>query len=166
MRKTFRTVNQKLGSSKFKNVVLTSPMVSYEDGGSNTRIPKVTFTLQGKDGYTLQTDNGATSSLTLSIRVLYTSESSTQNVLRYQGASSSATPGNARTVSDTNVLRNVNVYLNYTGPVILLDADLPAVGTANNTTINGTSKVEDAKVTTEVKNFLAQVLLLKIFQHS
>ncbi|MFL1058583.1 hemagglutinin, partial [Mycoplasmopsis synoviae] len=95
-------------------------MVSNEDTSSNTRVPKVTFTLRGKEGYNLQTDNGATSSLTLSIRVLYTSAESTQNVLQMQGVSSSATPGNTRTVSDTNVLRNVNVYLNYTGPVILI----------------------------------------------
>ncbi|MFL1043449.1 hemagglutinin [Mycoplasmopsis synoviae] len=147
-------LTKKLGSSKFKNIVLTSPMVSYEDTSSNTRVPKVTFTLRGKEGYNLQTDNGATSSLTLSIRVLYTSAESTQNVLQMQGASSSATPGNTRTVSDTNVLRNVNVYLNYTGPVILLDADLPAVGTANNTTINGTSKIEGNDLATKVKALL------------
>ncbi|MEX0364343.1 hemagglutinin, partial [Mycoplasmopsis synoviae] len=80
-------LTKKLGADKFKNVVLTAPTVSYEDNGSNTRIPKVTFTLQGKDGYILQTDNGATSSLTLSIRVLYTTQSPNANVLQMQGAS-------------------------------------------------------------------------------
>ncbi|MFL0973836.1 hemagglutinin, partial [Mycoplasmopsis synoviae] len=85
-------LTKKLGANKFKNVVLTASTVSYEDGGSNTRIPKVTFTLQGKEGYELQTDNGATSSLTLSIRVLYISDDATQNALRYQGTSSSAAP--------------------------------------------------------------------------
>ncbi|WP_369027379.1 hypothetical protein [Mycoplasmopsis synoviae] len=136
-------LTKKLGSDKFKNVVLTAPTVSYEDGGSNTRIPKVTFTLHGKDGYTLQTDNGATSSLTLSIRVLYTSASSTQNALRYQGASSSAAPSNS-SVDDANVKAKVNVYLNYTGPSIVLDQDLPTVGGQENTSINGTSNVTGA----------------------
>ncbi|ULL02625.1 hypothetical protein [Mycoplasmopsis synoviae] len=136
-------LTKKLGSDKFKNVVLTAPTVSYEDGGSNTRIPKVTFTLQGKDGYILQTDNGATSSLTLSIRVLYTSASSTQNALRYQGASSSAAPSGANTADHAKTIKDVNVYLNYTGPAIVLDATLPVVGKVDNTTTNGTSNVTD-----------------------
>ncbi|MEX0364411.1 hemagglutinin, partial [Mycoplasmopsis synoviae] len=74
-------LTKKLGADKFKNVTLSSPTVTYEtiSTSRDVRIPKVTFTLQGKDGYILQTDNGATSSLTLSIRVLYTSASSTQN---------------------------------------------------------------------------------------
>ncbi|MFL1049544.1 hemagglutinin, partial [Mycoplasmopsis synoviae] len=42
--KVSEQLTKKLGSSKFKNVVLTSPMVSYEDTSSNTRVPKVTFT--------------------------------------------------------------------------------------------------------------------------
>ncbi|MEX0364348.1 hemagglutinin, partial [Mycoplasmopsis synoviae] len=105
--------------------------------------PKVTFTLQGKDGYILQTDNGATSSLTLSIRVLYTSASSTQNALRYQGASSSAAPSGANTADHAKTIKDVNVYLNYTGPAIVLDATLPVVGKVDNTTTNGTSNVTD-----------------------
>ncbi|MFA7726378.1 hemagglutinin [Mycoplasmopsis synoviae] len=136
-------LTKKLGADKFKNVVLATPTVSYEDNGSNTRIPKVTFTLRGKDGYILQTDNGATLSLTLSIRVLYTSADATQNALRYQGASSSAAPRNA-TVNDPNVRSKVNVYVNYTGPNIELDAELPKVGNQNNTSINGTSNVDGA----------------------
>ncbi|MFA7713117.1 hemagglutinin [Mycoplasmopsis synoviae] len=137
-------LTKKLGSSKFKNIVLTSPMVSYEDTSSNTRVPKVTFTLQGKEGYELQTTDGASATLSLSIRVLYTSESSTQNVLRYQGASSSAAPNRASNPNDATTIKNVNVYLNYTGPDIVLDQDLPTVGTANNTSLNGTSNVDDA----------------------
>ncbi|MEX0364413.1 hemagglutinin, partial [Mycoplasmopsis synoviae] len=43
---------------------------------------------------------------------------------------------------DPNVLRTVNVYLNYTGPNIELDAELPQVGNQNNTSINGTSNVD------------------------
>ncbi|UBX97227.1 hemagglutinin [Mycoplasmopsis synoviae] len=139
-------LTKKLGASKFKNVVLTAPTVSYEDDESNTRIPKVTFTLRGKDGYTLQTDNGASQSLTLSIRVLYTTENQTENALKYQGASASASavPNNTTTVNDENVSRTVNVYLNYTGPAIVLDQVVPAVGTAANTLINGTSNVDGA----------------------
>ncbi|MFL1058543.1 hypothetical protein ACJONP_04515, partial [Mycoplasmopsis synoviae] len=46
--------------------------------------------------------------------------------------------------NDANTIKNVNVYLNYTGPVIVLDQDLPTVGTANNTSLNGTLNVDDA----------------------
>ncbi|UBX99384.1 hypothetical protein [Mycoplasmopsis synoviae] len=150
-------LTKKLGANKLKNVVLTAPTVSYEDGGSNTRIPKVTFTLQGKDGYTLQTDNGATSSLTLSIRVLYTSADATQNALRYQGASSSAAPSGSTPSNNAAVIRDVNVYMNYTGPNIELDAELPQVGNQNNTSINGTSNV-DGDFNTKFKKLLVSVL--------
>ncbi|MFA7700245.1 hemagglutinin [Mycoplasmopsis synoviae] len=137
-------LTKKLGADKFKNVVLTAPTVSYEDNGSNTRIPKVTFTLQGKDGYILQTDNGATSSLTLSIRVLYTTQSPNANVLQMQGASPTAAPGNTMKPNDDAVIKNVNVYLNYTGPSIVLDVAHPTVGGQENTSINGTSNVDGA----------------------
>ncbi|WP_369027512.1 hypothetical protein [Mycoplasmopsis synoviae] len=150
-------LTKKLGADKFKNVVLTAPTVSYEDNGSNTRIPKVTFTLQGKDGYILQTDNGATSSLTLSIRVLYTSASSTQNALRYQGASSSAAPSGSTPSNNAAVIRDVNVYMNYTGPSIVLDEALPTVGATPNTSINGTSNVEGT-FNTKFKNLLVNVV--------
>ncbi|AAZ43624.2 hypothetical protein [Mycoplasmopsis synoviae] len=136
-------LTKKLGSSKFKNVVLTSPMVSYEDTSSNTRVPKVTFTLQGKEGYELQTTDGASATLSLSIRVLYTSESSTQNVLRYQGASSSAAPSGSTPSNNAAVIRDVNVYMNYTGPALILNAALPTVGNAANTSLNETSNVTD-----------------------
>ncbi|SYV92845.1 Uncharacterised protein, partial [Mycoplasmopsis synoviae] len=36
------------------------------------------------------------------------------------------------------------MYLNYTGPSIVLDADLPTVGGEENTSINGTSNVTGA----------------------
>ncbi|MFA7713107.1 hypothetical protein [Mycoplasmopsis synoviae] len=150
-------LTKKLGANKFKNVVLTAPTVSYEDGGSNTRIPKVTFTLQGKDGYTLQTDNGATSSLTLSIRVLYTSADATQNALRYQGASSSAAPSGSTPSNNAAVIRDVNVYMNYTGPSIVLDEAHPTVGATPNTSINGTSNVEGT-FNTKFKNLLVNVV--------
>ncbi|SYV92855.1 Uncharacterised protein, partial [Mycoplasmopsis synoviae] len=51
-------------------------------------------------------------------------------------------PNKTTKVNDENVLRTVNVYLNYTGPSIVLDADLPQVGAATNTSLNGTSNVE------------------------
>ncbi|MEX0364296.1 hemagglutinin [Mycoplasmopsis synoviae] len=137
-------LTKKLGADKFKNVVLATPTVSYEDNGSNTRIPKVTFTLRGKDGYILQTDNGATSSLTLSIRVLYTTQSPNANVLQMQGASPTAAPGNTMKPNDDAVIKNVNVYLNYTGPSIVLDVAHPTVGGQENTSINGTSNVDGA----------------------
>ncbi|WP_225587969.1 hemagglutinin [Mycoplasmopsis synoviae] len=73
-------LTKKLGADKFKNVTLSSPTVTYEtiSTGSEVRIPKVTFTLQGKEGYELQTTDGASATLSLSIRVLYTSENQTE----------------------------------------------------------------------------------------
>ncbi|WP_408633533.1 hemagglutinin [Mycoplasmopsis synoviae] len=150
-------LTKKLGSDKFKNVVLTSPMVSYEDTSSNTRVPKVTFTLQGKEGYELQTTDGASATLSLSIRVLYTSENSTQNVLRYQGASSSAAPNRASNPNNATTIKDVNVYLNYTGPNIELNAEAPTVGSQDNTSINGTSNV-DGDFNTKFKNLLVNVV--------
>ncbi|SYV92791.1 Uncharacterised protein, partial [Mycoplasmopsis synoviae] len=73
--------------------------------------------------------------------MLYTSADATENALRYQGASSSTAPGSP-TVNDANVKAKVNVYLNYTGPSIVLDEALPTVGGKENTLINGTSNVE------------------------
>ncbi|AAZ43677.1 putative phase-variable hemagglutinin [Mycoplasmopsis synoviae 53] len=113
-------LTKKLGADKFKNVVLTAPTVSYDDVStaistdSEVRIPKVTFTLQGKEGYKLQTTDGASTTLSLSIRVLYTSENQTENALKYQGASSSAVPNRASSPNDETTIKTVNVYLNYT----------------------------------------------------
>ncbi|MFL1073545.1 hemagglutinin, partial [Mycoplasmopsis synoviae] len=55
------------------------------------------------------------------------------------------------------VIRDVNVYMNYTGPNIELDAELPQVGNQNNTSINGTSNV-DGDFNTKFKNLLVSVL--------
>ncbi|MFL1059735.1 hemagglutinin, partial [Mycoplasmopsis synoviae] len=52
-------------------------------------------------------------------------------------------PRNA-TVNDPNVRSKVNVYVNYTGPNIELDAELAQVGSQDNTSINGTSNVDGA----------------------
>ncbi|MFA7713139.1 hypothetical protein ABC770_03460, partial [Mycoplasmopsis synoviae] len=82
---------------------------------------------------------------------------STQNALRYQGASSSAAPNRASNPNDATTIKNVNVYLNYTGPSIVLDQAVPAVDTAANTSINGTSNV-DGDFNTKFKNLLVNVV--------
>ncbi|MFA7701800.1 hemagglutinin [Mycoplasmopsis synoviae] len=124
-------LTKKLGADKFKNVTLSSPKVTYEtiSTGSEVKIPKVTFTVTAKDGYNLTAPEGDTKQISLSIRVLYTSASSTQNVLRYQGVSYSGSPGGANIANHAQTIKDVKVYLNYTGPAIVLNADLPAVGT-------------------------------------
>ncbi|WP_225597246.1 hemagglutinin [Mycoplasmopsis synoviae] len=113
-------LTKKLGADKFKNVTLSSPKVTYEtiSTGKNVKIPKVTFTLQGKEGYNLQIDNGASQSLTLLIRVLYTSADATENALRYQGVSFSAAPNKAKEANHNQTIKDVNVYLNYPGQIL------------------------------------------------
>ncbi|MFA7728946.1 hemagglutinin [Mycoplasmopsis synoviae] len=138
-------LTKKLGADKFKNVTLTNPQVSYEEVTVNSNAwknPKVTFNIQAKPGYQLTEPTTEESQISLSIRVLYSSQESNQNLLTIQGTSPTAAPNNTTMVSDPNVLRTVNVYLNYTGPNIELDAELPQVGNQNNTSINGTSNVE------------------------
>ncbi|SYV92820.1 Uncharacterised protein, partial [Mycoplasmopsis synoviae] len=49
------------------------------------------------------------------------------------------------------------MYLNYTGPNIELDQAVPAVGTAANTSINGTSNVTDKDFNTKFKKLLVSV---------
>ncbi|SYV92825.1 Uncharacterised protein, partial [Mycoplasmopsis synoviae] len=88
--------------------------------------------------------------------MLYTSENQTENALRYQGVSFSAAPSGS-SVDDTNVKAKVNVYLNYTGPNIELDAELPQVGNQNNTSINGTSNVT-GDFNTKFKKLLVNVV--------
>ncbi|UBX97920.1 hypothetical protein [Mycoplasmopsis synoviae] len=135
-------LTKKLGSDKFKNVTLTNPVVTYEEiinwNGQTWRVPTVTFNLAAKKGYELI---GSPNTITLKIRVVYDSNDANAILFPIQGASSSATPRGA-TVNDPNVKSKVNVYLNYTGPNIVLDADLPTVGGKENTSINGTSNVE------------------------
>ncbi|AKB11000.1 hypothetical protein [Mycoplasmopsis synoviae] len=139
-------LTKKLGADKFKNVILSSPKVTYEtiSTGSDVKIPKVTFTVTAKNGYNLIAPEGDAKQISLSIRVLYTSASSTENALRYQGVSFSAAPSGANTADHAKTIKDVNVYLNYTGPAIVLDQAVPAVGTAANTLINGTSNVTGA----------------------
>ncbi|UBX99375.1 hypothetical protein [Mycoplasmopsis synoviae] len=149
-------LTKKLGADKFKNVTLSSPTVTYEtiSTDSEIRIPKVTFTVAAKDGYNLTEPIGETKQISLSIRVLYTSATSTQNALRYQGVSFSAVPNRASNPNDETTIKNVNVYLNYTGPAIVLNSDLPEVGSANNTTINGTSPIRNEDISTKLKALL------------
>ncbi|MFL1038024.1 hypothetical protein ACJOMK_06175, partial [Mycoplasmopsis synoviae] len=71
-----------------------------------------------------------------------TTQSPNANVLQMQGASSSAAPAGSTPSNNAAVIRDVNVYMNYTGPNIELNAELPQVGATPNTSINGTSNVE------------------------
>ncbi|WP_220096510.1 hemagglutinin [Mycoplasmopsis synoviae] len=136
-------LTKKLGAERFKNVKLTFKEASFS-GENNIKTPTVTFTVAAKDGYTLvdSGENASATEISLVVRVLYNRGSENVIQLPYQGASSSAVPNKTTKVNDENVLRTVNVYLNYTGPSIVLDADLPQVGAATNTSLNGTSNVE------------------------
>ncbi|WP_225601419.1 hemagglutinin [Mycoplasmopsis synoviae] len=74
--------------------------------------------------------------------MLYTSADATENALRYQGVSFSAAPNKAKEANHNQTIKDVDVYLNYTGPNIELDAEAPTVGATPNTSINGTSNVK------------------------
>ncbi|AQT41466.1 hypothetical protein ACJOMT_03565 [Mycoplasmopsis synoviae] len=157
-------LTKKLGADKFKNVTLSSPKVTYEtiSTGSEVKIPKVTFTVTAKNGYNLIAPKGDAKQISLSIRVLYTSASSTENALRYQGVSFSAAPSGANTADHVQTIKNVNVYLNYAGPAIVLDQDLPTVGTANNTSLNRTSNIT-GDFNTKFKELLINNLMPREF---
>ncbi|UBX97797.1 hypothetical protein K6989_02530 [Mycoplasmopsis synoviae] len=138
-------LTKKLGADKFKNVTLTNPQVSYEEVTVNTytwKNPKVTFNIQAKPGYQLTEPTTDSKQISLTIRVLYENQTYTQNLLTIQGASPTAAPNTASVGNPATAIKNVNVYLNYTGPTIVLDATLPVVGKVDNTTINGTSNVD------------------------
>ncbi|WP_407005465.1 hemagglutinin [Mycoplasmopsis synoviae] len=138
-------LTKKLGAERFKNVVLSNPQIIFEDvmlSSGSVKFPKVTFTVTAKDGYQLASGEGTSTTLELKIRVLYSSSDPNALLLTYQEASSSAAP-NDSSVNDANVKAKVNVYLNYTGPSIVLDAELPKVGSQENTSLNGTSNVTD-----------------------
>ncbi|WP_391516860.1 FIVAR domain-containing protein [Mycoplasmoides gallisepticum] len=136
---------KKLGSEKFKNVLLSKPNVTlletFEWNGKIWGIPTVTFKLAAKEGYKKATD--FTDTIALQIRVVYNSINANEILFPIQGASYSAAPGGARNANDEITKRTVNVYLNYTGPNIELDAELPKVGSKENSSINGTSNVDD-----------------------
>ncbi|WP_225601430.1 hemagglutinin [Mycoplasmopsis synoviae] len=141
-------LTKKLGEEKFKNMTLSNPTISWDEvrfsKGNVTKLyltPKVTFNLAAKEGYALAQDSAT--SVTLTIRVLYKDSNPEVNVFQTQGSSPSAAPSGS-SVDDANVKAKVNVYLNYTGPSIVLDEALPTVGGKENTSINGTSNVDGA----------------------
>ncbi|UBM43882.1 GA module-containing protein [Mycoplasmopsis synoviae] len=139
-------LTKKLGAERFKNVVLSNPQIIFEDvmlSSGSVKFPKVTFTVTAKDGYQLASGEGTSTTLELKIRVLYSSSDPNALLLPYQEASSSAAPSGANTADHAKTIKDVNVYLNYTGPAIVLDATLPVVGKVDNTTTNGTSNVTD-----------------------
>ncbi|YAF50654.1 hypothetical protein MSSD1_240 [Mycoplasmopsis synoviae] len=135
-------LTKKLGEEKFKNMTLSNPTITWDEltiPEGTILTPKVTFTLTPKDGYTLADNSENT--VTLTIRNLYKAADPNTNLFATQGASPSAAPKNTKTPNDAEVIKNVNVYLNYTGPSIVLDEALPTVGGQENTSINGTSNV-------------------------
>ncbi|WP_117274096.1 GA module-containing protein [Mycoplasmoides gallisepticum] len=148
-------LTKKLGEEKFKNMTLSDPKISWDELVMNSKTiltPKVTFTLTPKKGYKKADDSSQT--VTLTIRNLYKEADPNKNLFATQGASSSAAPQNSK-VDDANVKAKVNVYLNYTGPNIELDAKFPQVGSQNNTSINGTSNV-DGNFNTKFKELLVR----------
>ncbi|WP_369021700.1 hemagglutinin [Mycoplasmopsis synoviae] len=135
-------LTRKLGEEKFKNMTLSNPTISWDESVWKTKTiltPKVTFNLTPKEGYEKAT--GSLETVTLTIRNLYKEANPDTNVFATQGALSSATPNNASQANDATTIEKVNVYLNYTGPSIVLDEALPTVGATPNTSINGTSNV-------------------------
>ncbi|MBD5788871.1 phase-variable hemagglutinin, partial [Mycoplasma synoviae GX11-T] len=109
-------LTRKLGSDKFKNVTLTNPQVSYEEVTVNTytwKNPKVTFTVEAKPGYELTQPTTDPKQISLTIRVLYSSQESNQNLLTIKGAYPSAAPSDASADNPASAIKNVNVYLNY-----------------------------------------------------
>nr|ADF45432.1 phase-variable surface lipoprotein hemagglutinin [Mycoplasmopsis synoviae] len=147
LEKLAEQLTKKLGEEKFKNMTLSNPKISWdkvEFSGRRYLTPKVTFNLTPKDGYTLADNSENT--VTLTIRNLYKEANSDTNVFATQGAYYTATQGAYYTATPSDnatTIKKVNVYLNYTGPNIELDADLPRVGEQENTSLNGTSNVTD-----------------------
>ncbi|MBD5789031.1 phase-variable hemagglutinin, partial [Mycoplasma synoviae GX11-T] len=110
-------LTKKLGAETFKNVKLTFKEANFSISSDNIKTPNVTFTVAAKEGYTLTTgDNASATEISLVVRVLYNRDDESTIQLPTQGASASAVPNKTTKVNDENVLRTVNVYLNYTGP--------------------------------------------------
>ncbi|WP_269819615.1 hypothetical protein [Mycoplasmopsis synoviae] len=151
-------LTKKLGADKFKNVKLTYKSITLTDftvDRATRWYPTVKFSVEANEGYTLNTNS--TKEIDLVVRVLYKSaEANAANVFTHEGASSSAAPSGS-SVDDANVKSKVNVYVNYTGPAIVLNADLPTVGEQENTSINGTSNVEGT-FNTKFKKLLVNVV--------
>ncbi|MFL1049478.1 hemagglutinin [Mycoplasmopsis synoviae] len=137
-------LTKKLGAERFKNVKLTFKEASFS-GENNVKTPTVTFTVAAKDGYTLvdSKENASATEISLVVRVLYNRDNESTIQMPTQGASPTAVPNGANTADHPQTIKDINVYLNYTGSAIVLDQAVPAVGTAANTSLNGTSNVTD-----------------------
>ncbi|AAZ43636.2 hemagglutinin [Mycoplasmopsis synoviae] len=107
-------LTKKLGAERFKNVKLTYKEVTFS--GDDIKTPTVTFTVAAKEGYTLvdSGENASATEISLVVRVLYNRDNESTIQMPIQGASSSAAPGNTKTPNNATVIKNVNVYLNYT----------------------------------------------------
>ncbi|MFL0973720.1 hypothetical protein ACJOMP_03730, partial [Mycoplasmopsis synoviae] len=151
-------LTKKLGAERFKNVKLTFKEASFS-GENNVKTPTVTFTVAAKDGYTLvdSKENASATEISLVVRVLYNRDNESTIQMPTQGASPSAVPNGANTADHAKTIKDVNVYLNYTGPNIELDQAVPAVGTAANTSLNGTSNVTDKDFNDKFKKLLVSV---------
>ncbi|AQT41484.1 hemagglutinin [Mycoplasmopsis synoviae] len=107
-------LTKKLGAERFKNVKLTFKNATFV--GTNIKTPTVTFTVAAKEGYTLvdSGENASATEISLVVRILYNRGSESTIQMPTQGASSSAAPGNPTEPNNATVIKNVNVYLNYT----------------------------------------------------
>ncbi|AAZ43645.1 hypothetical protein [Mycoplasmopsis synoviae] len=139
-------LTKKLGKEKFKNMTLSNPRITWDEVEFSNKLyltPKVTFNLAAKNGYALAEEQDASAKeISLVVRVLYNRDDESTIQLPTQGAYYTAAPSDANADNPASAIKNVNVYLNYTGPAIMLNADLPKVGNQANTTINGTSSVD------------------------
>nr|WP_318028548.1 hypothetical protein [Mycoplasmopsis synoviae] len=153
-------LTKKLGAETFKNVKLTFKSARFSTDPA--KVPTVTFTVAAKEGHTLTTgDNASATEISLVVRVLYNRDDKSTIQLPTQGAYYTTAPSDANADNPASAIKNVNVYLNYTGPAIMLNADLPKVGNQANTTINGTSSV-DSDFNTQ---FRTLVLIIIITSH-
>ncbi|MFL1059593.1 hemagglutinin, partial [Mycoplasmopsis synoviae] len=105
-----------LGAERFKNVKLTFKEASFS-GEINVKTPTVTFTVAAKDGYTLvdSKENASATEISLVVRVLYNRDNESTIQMPTQGASPSAVPNGANTADHPQTIKDINVYLNYTG---------------------------------------------------
>ncbi|MFL0980051.1 hypothetical protein ACJOMQ_03645, partial [Mycoplasmopsis synoviae] len=120
-------LTKKLGAETFKNVKLTFKSARFSTDPA--KVPTVTFTVAAKEGHTLTTgDNASATEISLVVRVLYNRDDKSTIQLPTQGAYYTTAPSDANADNPASAIKNVNVYLNYTGPAIMLNADLPKVG--------------------------------------
>ncbi|MFL1058702.1 hemagglutinin, partial [Mycoplasmopsis synoviae] len=88
--------------------------------------PKVTFILAAKNRYALVEEQDVSAKeISLVVRVLYNHDDEGTIQLPTQVGYSIAAPSDANADNPASAIKNVNVYLNYTGPAIMLNADLP-----------------------------------------